>query len=765
MNHLNTFIIDLALIMVSAAVVTLIFKRFKLPVVLGYILAGFLISPNFVWLPTVVELDNIDTWGNIGIVFLMFGLGLEFSFKKLKNVGTSAMITAITVICGMIPSGFLVGRLLGWGNINSIFLGCIISMSSTMVILKAYEEYRLKKYRFAEIVLGALVLEDILGIFMMIVIATISVSRVADDSSLPVRLGMLMMYLAAWMILGILLIPSLLRKTKKYLNDEMLVIISIAICLGMVVVAHMIGFSEALGAFLGGSILAGTVSAERIERLINPIKDMFGAVFFVSVGMMIVPHMLVKYIVPILVVTVVTVLGQMLFSTIGILISGQPLQTAVRGGMSMVQVGEFSFIIATLGENLDVTDDFLFPIVVCVSVLTIITTPIFMKNSQKAYEKLNKAIPEKWRGLLKKYTRDTGETQESSDWKKFLKKYFLRTGTTMALLFIIFQLSTRKFLPFMLEKFNAPLGNIITAIVALILMIPAISAMWYDRSSIYKKLWLTSRYNHLPLIALRVLRMVFSVFMVALTMERITDVSFWILIPVSIGIIALIVRSEFFRGKSIRMEMSFMANMNERILHKYKIERDDDKKWLGQSLYVVEFGMEPNESFTTVRELHEQRMVDARIIKIVRDGVHINMPGPEEEMRPGDLITAMGRKDKLENYILVLRSEEQIKSPEEEPVTLRGYVYGEIFRKVAPEDQIMLCVIPVNSDTPFAGKSIRNSGFKDKYGGFIIGLERDNLSIADPHIDAVMEVGDVVWAIGNKSMADKLLEDGLMSDD
>ena len=561
MNHLDTFIIDLALIMAAAGVVTIVFKRFRLPVVLGYILAGFLISPHFVWLPTVVEMDNIETWGNIGIVFLMFGLGLEFSFKKLKTVGHSAIVTALTVICGMVPSGFLVGRMLGWNNMNSIFLGCVISMSSTMVILKAYEEYQLKREQFAGIVLGALVIEDILGIFMLIVLSTISVSRNADGGDLAAHLGLLMVYLAAWLVLGILLIPTLLRKTRKLHNDETLVIISIAICLGMVVIANWIGFSEALGAFLGGSILAGTISAEKIEMLIKPIKDLFGAVFFVSVGMMIIPSMLIKYWMPILIITIVTIIGQMLFSTIGILVSGQTMRTAVRGGMSMVQIGEFSFIVATLGDTLDVTGEFLFPVVVCVSVITIMLTPVFMKNSQKVYMWLYKMVPGRFHDLLKKYTKDSEETQETSDWMLFMKRYAVRTILTSMMLFIIYQLGTRKIFPFMTDHFDDPANQMMAAVVTVVLMIPFISLMWYDRSSLFKKLWLTSSYNRLPLVALRVARMMIAVFMLALVLDKMLDTSLLVLIPLSLLLVLIVIRSEYMRGRSIKMEMSFFVQL------------------------------------------------------------------------------------------------------------------------------------------------------------------------------------------------------------
>nr|HUM56383.1 cation:proton antiporter [Bacillota bacterium] len=383
MEHIDYFILDLALITVVASAVTLIFQKIRMPVVLGYIIAGFFISPNFVWLPTVVDIDNIDTWANIGIVFLMFGLGLEFSFRKIATVGVSAFVTALTVIGAMIFIGTLTGHLMGWAKMDCIFLGGMISISSTMIIMKSYDQYSLRKEKFSDLVLGTMVVEDIVAIFMIIILTAISVGRGATGLECLSQIGTLMLFLVVWLVLGVYLIPTFLKKTKHLMNDEVLLIIAIAICFGMVVISLLIGFSEALGAFMAGSILAGTVSGEKIDRLIKPIKDLFGAVFFVSVGMMVEPSLLIKYIVPILIITFFTITGQMIFSTIGILLSGNDLHTAVRGGWSMVQIGEFSFIIAALGKSLGVTSDFLYPIIVCVAMLTIFLTPFFIKNSEK----------------------------------------------------------------------------------------------------------------------------------------------------------------------------------------------------------------------------------------------------------------------------------------------------------------------------------------------------------------------------------------------
>ena len=435
----------MALITIAAGVVTLIFKKLKLPIVLGYIVAGFLISPNFTYLPTVVESADIHVWANIGVVFLMFGLGLEFSFKKLATVGGSAFIVALTVMGAMVLIGTGVGSLLGWGKMDCIFLGCMLSMSSTMIILKAYEEDGLKEKKFAQLILSTLIIEDIVGIFMMIILSTISVSQNVSGGAMFGEIGMMLMYLVIWLLLGIYLIPTLLKKASKLMNEEMMVIVSVAICLGMVVIANFIGFSEALGAFMAGSILAGTVRAGYIERLIKPIKDLFGAIFFVSVGMMIEPELLAEYVVPILIITMVTILGQMTFATIGILLSGQSLNTAIRGGLSMVQIGEFSFIIATLGTSLGVISDFLYPVVVCVSVITTFTTPVFIKNSEKVYKFVDDKMPD---GLWVFIKRNTSESRSNKDrdedWFDYMKRVLFRTVLCSIVLYIIYWLGTNQ---------------------------------------------------------------------------------------------------------------------------------------------------------------------------------------------------------------------------------------------------------------------------------------------------------------------------------
>ncbi len=762
--HLDTFVIDLALIMGASAVISILFRKLHLPTVLGYITAGFLISPHFTLLPTVVATDNVQTWSTIGIVFLMFGLGLEFSFVKLSKVGSSAIITAMTVMSGMVVIGIALGHALGFGRMDAIFLGCMLSMSSTMIIMKAFEEYGLKEDRASSLVLGALVVEDVGGIFMIIVLSAISVGSGVSGGELAGKLGFMLLMLVVWLALGIYLLPTLLKKTRGMLSEESLLILALAICFGMVVISHVIGFSEALGAFMGGSILAGTVSGEQIEEMVKPLKDMFGAVFFVSVGMMIIPSYLIEYIGPILLLSAVTIIGQMALSTLGILLSGQSGYTAVKGGSAMVQIGEFSFILAALGRDLGVTGEYLLPVIVLVAVITIFLTPVFIKTAEKRYAFLQRHIPDKWLAVLSKYTSERRDASDnSSDWKHYMATYTVRTVVIGAILFLLYFAGYTRVLPVFRERFGDLTGGALCCLLTIVLMIPLISLLLGRRSATFKKLWLSSTTNRMPLTLLRALQMGLSLFFIMLVMIRTLPVNVLWLIPVSLLLLAVAVRSDFLRGQSLKIEARFMANFNEKILHSRK-ETWKNEHWLDDRVCVVRFGLDDAGNTTNVRLLLDDRINDVLIIKIVRDGKHINMPGPEEAIRTGDMLYAMAGREQLSGYIKALEREEHIKEPDEPMVTLREYILAQAFYGIQPEDQIMVSAIQVDKEMSFSGHSIRNCGFKNDYKGFIVALERENLSIVDPPLDTIIEPKDLLWVVGGQEMAQHLLEDGILGD-
>ena len=764
--HLDNLISDLALILIVAGIVTLIFRKIKLPVVLGYIVAGFLISPHFSYMPTVVEVADIEVWANIGVVFLMFGLGLEFSFKKLATVGGSAVIVAMTVMLSMIFIGAGVGYMLGWAKMDCIFLGGMLSMSSTMIILKAYEEYDLKERRFAQLVLSTLVIEDIAGIFMMIILSTISVSQAASGVATFKEIGLLLMYLVIWLILGIYLIPSFLNKVSKLMNDELMVIVSLAICLGMVVIADFIGFSEALGAFMAGSILAGTVRAGYIERLTKPIKDLFGAVFFVSVGMMIQPELLVKYIGPILIITVATILGQMIFSTIGILLSGQSLHTAIRGGFSMVQIGEFSFIIATLGSSLGVISDFLYPVVVCVSVITTFTTPLFIKNSASVYKFLDEKLPDKlWVFIKKNTSEDRSNKDKDEDWSKYIKKVLSRTLICSVVMYIIYWLGIQELKPLVDTYVSSEIfADLITAVVTCGVMIPFISMMHGTNDALFIKLWLKQRSNKLPLLTLKTVRILIAACFVTLVLRKIYHIPFVILLLLSAAAVVLLIRSDYLKGVTINMELRFMENFSERTRARQKRERGRDEKysWLNEELLVAEFQVTDTVENKTIYDFTKSRAFRVTIIKIIRGDKYINLPTPDEVVLEGDILHMMGTSAEIDACTILLEKDECIEYTDRDDITLKDYIYGQTFYGIAPEKQLICCPINVSQGSEFSRKSIKNSHMRDKYRGTIIGIERGNLTILNVDIDTIIQPGDLIWTLGGKQMADLLIKGNVL---
>ena len=764
--HLDSLVADLALILIVAGAVTLIFRKLKQPVVLGYIVAGFLISPNFQYIPTIVERADIGVWADIGVIFLMFGLGLEFSFKRIATVGGSAFTIAMTVMTAMLFIGTGVGHLMGWSKMDCIFLGGMLSMSSTMIILKAYEEYDLKKKDFAQLVLGTLVIEDIAGIFMLVVLSTISVSKNVSGAALGMELGLLITYLLIWLLLGIYIIPTVLKRVSRLLTDELLVVLSLGICFLMVVVANAIGFSSALGAFVAGSILAGTVRGERIEWLVSPIKDLFGAIFFVSVGMLIQPDLLVKYLAPIIILSIITMLGQKLFSTIGILLSGQTLHTAVRGGASMVQIGEFSFIVATLGMSLGVISGHLYPIIVCVSVITAFLTPAFIKVSEREAAFYERHLPRKLKLFLKRNTSsEQSRFTMDEDWFAFTRQLAVRTAIGSLFMFMIY-LGGKEFLwPFMEETIsNTFAAKATTAGIMILLMVPFISIMHGIDSGLFVKLWTKHRTNHLPLITLRTIRVLISACFIALVLRHVFRIPFPILVLIAAIPIILIIRSEWITGVTIDMEMRFLANFSEKTLARQKKERGlrGQAHWLNESLFVAEFRVIDTQIRNTIYDFANNPAFRVTVIRIIRGNKVINMPTAEDRVEPGDILHVMGTRDEVDACTMLLEEYKCIEYTEREDIRLKEYIYGQNFYDIPERDRLACLPLKVEANMDFVRKSIKNSNIRPRYKATIIGIERGDLPIINPDIETVIRKGDLLWLMGGSIMADRLIENDIL---
>ena len=508
MSDLAPLLSDLALILICAGVMTLVFKKLKQPLVLGYIVAGFLASPHFSFLPSVTDGASVHLWADIGVIFLLFALGLEFSIKKILKVGGPAIIAALTIIFGMIFLGFTVGKASGWSRMDSIFLGGMIAMSSTTIIYKAFDDLGLRHQKFTGLVLSILILEDILAVVLMVLLSTMAVSNSLEGGEMLRSILKLAFFLVLWFVVGLFLIPLILKHTRRLMNDETLLVVALGLCFGMVVIAAKTGFSAAFGAFIMGSILAETVEAEHIDHLVKPVKDLFGAIFFVSVGMMVDPAMIAAYWLPILVITLTVLLGQATFATLGVLLSGQPLKTALQCGFSLTQIGEFAFIIASLGVSLGVTSNFLYPVVVAVSVITIFLTPYMIRLADPVYAWLDRKLPERTKAFLNRY--NTGSAMvgsDSSDWKKYLVDIIKTTVVNLILVIAIIALSYRFVVPAILG-IPGVWGRILSAAAVILLISPFLRTMMIHglRSLPFMRLWHENRVNRAPLVASVIIR-------------------------------------------------------------------------------------------------------------------------------------------------------------------------------------------------------------------------------------------------------------------
>ena len=744
---------DLAIMLLTAGVVAVLFKRFKLPLVLGYILAGFLVGPYMPWFFTVADQSSIETWSEIGIIVLMFGLGLEFNLHKLASVGGTAIITALTEVFGMLVLGYLVGQAMGWGMMDSVFLGGMLSMSSTTIIIKAFDELGVRQKPFAQLVFGTLVIEDIAGIFMMIILSTVSVSKSISGTELALQLGMLVLYLALWLILGIYILPTLLRKAEKFMNDETLLLASLGICFGMVLLAEKLGFSSALGAFLAGSLLAGTVHAERVEHLSSGVKDLFGSVFFLSVGMMLDPSMIVKYIVPILIITLVTIVGKLVISSLGVLLSGQSLSKAIHCGCSLAQIGEFAFIIASLGMSLGVIEAKVYPIVVAVSIITTLTTPFFIKSADKIYGAVSKALPKKLSDKLERYTHEDDRVREDSDWGRFMRRYVkvtalygvLMMGVTLLGQFVLYPLLDRAFPG---QGFVRPVCVAFCVLGIALFVRPMLDL----RSTEYTTLWVKNRYFRLPLITLTALRYLLIVLIAFFPLQTLLGVNGVWLLPIIAAAVALISRSGWLSSAYISAEAQFMANFNER-----NLQRDDETtEWLDEKLFVDSLEGSGEFAGKTLKQLDWGRRFNVNVIRVLRGKKHLNMPSGNVELRADDKLLVIGRREDLRTLRLSLGLPE-----DSDPPTLRSFAESQ----EGEAAHLYATVIPVEKASELQGKSIRSSGLREKYDCMVLGLQRNRLPILQPDVNMTIQTDDLVWVLGTRKMAAKLLAGGFSEEE
>nr|WP_315143040.1 cation:proton antiporter [uncultured Flavobacterium sp.] len=735
-THLEPLITDLGLILMTAGIAVLLFKKLKQPLVLGYLIAGFLAGNNFDFFPTIRDTKSVEVWAEIGIIFLLFSLGLEFSFKKLIKVGGTASITAITQISFMIFLGYFVGQLLDWSKMDSLFLGVILSISSTTIILKSFDELGIKVQRFVGNVIGALIVQDIIAILLMVLLSTIAVSENFSGGELIQSILKLVFFLVLWFLSGIFIIPTVLKKAKHLLTDEMLLIISIALCLLMVILAANVGFSPALGAFIMGSIIAETTQAEHIEHLVKPVKDLFGAVFFVSVGMLIDPHTLVEHAIPVLILSLVTIFGQSISSTIGCLLSGQPLKESVQTGMSLSQIGEFSFIIATLGITLQVTSSFLYPIVVAVSAMTTFSTPYMIKFSGPFSDFLSRKLPRKWLKRIERYSASTQAIKTVNNWKTVINAYLTQVVIHSIIIVAVILLSSRFILPLVKEY---PFGAAIGALITLFFLAPFLWALSLRRVAVAEvSILLEERKSRGPMAMLFLFRILIAIVYIGLLLNIFFSPK-TALVAFVVAIILYFLFQKRLNHQYHKIENHFLSNLNDREISKAKRSRSDLSPWDGH-MAVFDIAAESNIAGETLKKLQLREQLGINIASIKRGEITIHIPDANERIFPGDEVFVIGNDAQVQEFKKYLDQHEIEATPE------------------IREPDIVLRQIELKNHA-FIGKSIKESKLREKTKGLVVGIEKRGQRFMNPESNILLEKDDILWIVGDKKLLADLVHE------
>ena len=742
---------DLALILMVAGVVTLIFKRLKQPLVLGYIVAGFLVSPHMPYTVSVMDETDIQTWADIGVIFTLFSLGLDFSFKKIVKMGASPVIACIVIVFCMMMLGISVGHGFGWDRMDCIFLGGMLAMSSTTIIYKAFDDMGLRQQKFASMVMSVLILEDILAIVMMVMLSAIAGGSNPDGEQMISSVLRIGFFLVLWFIVGIFAIPLFLRSVRKLINGETLLVVSLGLCCGMAVLSTKVGFSSAFGAFVMGSILAETIEAEKIIKLVEPVKNLFGAIFFVSVGMLVDPKILVEYAVPILALVGTILVGQAIFGTFGFMLGGESLKSAMRCGFSMAQIGEFSFIIASLGLSLGVISNFLYPVVVAVSVITTFLTPYMIRLALPSYQQMEKHLPCKFINILNHFAMSHPSTQQQSKWKSLIRQmaintvaYSILSAATIAMMFTFVLPLMRNLLPGWQLHWYA---NALTGLLTVVLISPFLRAivMKKNHSSEWKRLWVESSINRIPLLFTIVVRYIIALAFIFYIINYLSRFTNALIVCIGAVVVLLMVASRRIKKRSIVMERLFIHNLRsrdiaaqvngekrplyaghllDRDIHISEIEVPEDSTWCGKSL----------------KELHLRERFGIDMSSIRRGSQRLNIPNGDTVIFPGDKLQIIGNDDQIHKFSQALTSE---LAPEDVDIEKR---------------EMKLRQLIISGGSEFLGKTLIESGIRDKYNCMVVGLEegRENLTRVLP--TRVFKKGDIIWLVGEEADLQKIQE-------
>lgn len=735
---------DLALILMVAGIVTIIFKKLKQPLVLGYIVAGFLVSPHMPYTMSVIDETDIKTWADIGVIFTLFSLGLDFSFKKIVKMGASPIIATIVIVFAMMMLGISIGHGFGWSKMDCIFLGGMLAMSSTTIIYKAFDDMGLRQQKFAGMVMSVLILEDILAIVMMVMLSAIAGGNNPDGEQMIGSVIKIAFFLVLWFIVGIFAIPLFLRSVRKLINNETLLIVALGLCCGMAVLSTKVGFSSAFGAFVMGSILAETIEAEKIIKLVEPVKNLFGAIFFVSVGMLVDPKILIEYAIPILALVGSILIGQAIFGTFGFMLGGESLKSAMRCGFSMAQIGEFSFIIASLGLSLGVISNYLYPVVVAVSVITTFLTPYMIRLATPTYQVMEKHLPKRLINILNHFAMSHPSTTQQSKWKSLLRQmlintvaYSILTAAVIALMFTFVLPFTRSLFPGWKLHWYA---NAITGILTLVLIAPFLRAiiMKKNHSNEWKRLWVESSINRIPLLFTIVVRFVIALAFIFYICNYLTRFTNALMIIIGIAVVSLMIASRWTKKRSIKMERLFIHNLRSRdIMAQVNGEKKPlyEGHLLDRDIHIGDFDVPEDSSWggKTLKELHLRERFGVDMSSIMRGSQRLNIPNGDTVIFPGDKLQVIGNDDQLQKFATALSTD---LIPEDLEIEKR---------------EMKLRQLIISGKSEFCGKSLLESGIRDKYNCMVVGLEEGQENLTKIAPTRTFEKGDILWIVGEES--------------
>ena len=738
-SEVPTLINDLALILIVASTVTLLFKKLKQPLVLGYIMAGFIVSPHMPYTMSVMDTVDIKTWADIGVMFLLFSLGLDFSFKKIIKMGITPVITTLTIIFAMMTLGIVVGHAFDWKRMDCIFLGGMLAMSSTTIIYKAFTDMGLRQQKFAQPVMSVLILEDILAIVMMVMLSAIASGNNPDGGEMIGSVVKIGFFLVLWFVVGIFAVPWFLRSTRKLVNNETLLIVSLGLCCLMAVVSTKVGFSSAFGAFVMGSILAETIEAAKIEKLVAPVKDLFGAVFFVSVGMLVDPKIIVEYAIPIGVLVLTILIGQSIFGTFGFLIGGQSLKSAMRCGFSMAQIGEFSFIIASLGLSLHVTGEFLYPVVVAVSVITTFLTPYMIRLSVPSYNVLERHLPKTWVRALNNITLSHPSSAPKSNWHSLIAQmaritliYSILSVATIALMFTFFLPFIRRMMPGMHWWANGICGVLTVMFIA-----PFLRAivMKKNHSEEFRALWNDSRSNRMPLLVTILVRLIIAsafVFYICNFLTRFTNA---LMMTIAVAVVGIMILSRGLKKQSIKMERMFVQNLRSRDIEQQVLGLKKplyEGHLLDRDIHISEIEIPENSTWAglCLADLRLSNRFGIHVSSILRGHRHINIPGGDDIVFPGDKLQVIGSDSQLAAAHAAVAGDIEPDDPDIEKREMR------------------LSQIVIDNHSPFVGKTLPETGLRSEFNCMVVGREegKENLSMVGPAYK--FRLGDILWIVG-----------------